>query len=204
MAIEAVGDDEENTAAGELRELLHDNDHGVPEKDGVAAGAVLLVPKGDARGDGGVQAALQNGGVRWFVVGGSDEGTIDGVDGDAVVRAERLCGPCGEALAEDREEGRLVAADIEKDGEGDGVVTFETDAVGAEEWAGVDVDVEGVGIDGGKRLEVGAEDEGGDLHETGVDVQDVARAVRRRGWGGLGWGGLGRGGLRGCGLGAEG
>ncbi len=111
------------------------------------------------------------------------------------MRTERLRGPCGEALAEDGEEGGLVAADVEKDGEGDGVVAFKTATVGAKEWAGVDADVEAVGIDGGKRLEGGAEDEGRDLDEAGVDVQGVAWVVGRRGWRGLRWCGL-----RGCGL----
>ncbi len=74
-----------------------------------------------------------------------------------------------------------VAAEVDEDGEGDGVVAFDLELGWVEDGAGVEADVESFARDGGDGAKLLGEDEGGDLDEVGVDVEGVGGGVWR--WG---------------------
>ena len=111
------------------------------------------------------------------VLEGTDESAVEGVDGDAILRVQVGGDEGCEGFAETVEENVLVAAGVEQDGEVDGVFAFAVHAGGVEGRAAVEGDVEVFERDRWELLEVGGDDERGDLDEIGVDVEGV--------WGGV-------------------
>ena len=132
-----------------------------------------------------VEGLLEAGGIYGgFIHDGVGKGAVHGVDGDVVVgvkgfRGRDLGGVEGvgnefcEVVNEGLDDGGLRAADVEQDGERDGVVAFDAHFCGVEDGAAIEGDVEFFAGDGRKLLEVFAEDDGGELHEVGVDVEGV-------------------------------
>ena len=163
--------------------MLHRDSDRVPKMHGAATGGVGFAAVRLWRTDGVIKILLEGGAGGWHIGGGLYHGAIDGVDGDVVLRFEGRGDPGGEGSTEGTKDVVFIAADVEEDGEGNGVVTFAANVGGAKAGAGIDADVELVRIDGGKFGAVVSEDEGGHLDEAGKNLKGVGMLVRL----GVGW-----------------
>jgi putative CocE/NonD family hydrolase len=183
LLVEAGGDDEESAAAGDGLEPADGQSGCVPEAEAGRAGGLRTI---DAMERGGVEDAddaLMECGLLWIEgVGEADDGAVDGEELDGVARGEEVRGEGGEGGVERVEDLLLVSGGVEDDGEGERVVAFDAHLGGVEGGAGVDAEDELVGGDVGQRGEGGTDDEGGDLDEVGVDVEDVGGGLLRGGW----------------------
>lgn len=152
ILIAAVGDDEEDAASGHGGEGFRDGSKSIPEMDGMGAVGTCLsgameLREGDGRVQGTGDAVAVGGGD---AIGCADEGAVDGVDGDVIVRLKRLVGEGHDGAPEGGLQIVGAATEIEQDGEIDGIVTFEAYVGGVKAWAGVEADVEPVEADGRK------------------------------------------------------
>ena len=130
--VDAVGDDEEDAAAGVVREVKGDADNSIPEVKLMGAGRFVLCSVkgggGEHGGDGGVKIDRAG----WNVLEGTDEGAVEGVEGDVILSVQVGGGEGREGFAETLEEDVLVAAGVEQDGGVDGVVALAVHPGGVE------------------------------------------------------------------------
>ena len=172
-ALVAGGDDEEDAPALLVGEVFGDAGDRVPEMEIAIASGLCFDAVQEGMREGGGYGELEVGAIDGGIECGADEAAIEGVESDVVVGLEELWVEFGEGVGEGADDVALRAAVVEEDGEGERVVALHAHAGGLEGRAAVERDEEFFAGDGRKRLEVGAEYDGGELHEVGVDVQRV-------------------------------
>jgi len=176
--IPAIGDDEQDAAARHVGKGASNSDHGVPEAQAIRAAGVV----GAVEVWGGkcvVDAGTKKRCAGWKVVGGADQGAVQSVEGNVVLRVEKTGRETGESDREVPHDGVMAVAGVDQDGEADRIIAFEAHLSGVEWRASVKTDVELCEGYGWERLMSLTEDERGDLDEVGVDVQRVGSGVLR-------------------------
>ena len=88
FAVVAVGYDEQNAAARELSHVLDNKIDGVSETDGVSTGTAGFGSMAERRCDGDIEIVPEHGWIWDLIVIRLQEGTVDGVDGDVILRLE--------------------------------------------------------------------------------------------------------------------
>ena len=178
-----IGDDEKDTAAGHIGQRAGDGNHGVPQAQALHAVGVAFGSVKVWGGERVIDAGAKEERAGRKVIGGADQGAVQGVDGDVVLWMEQAGRETGEREREVLHDGVVAVAGVDEDGEADGVVAFKAHLGGVEGGAGVEADVELCKGNGRERFASLAKNECGDLDEIGVDMKDVGSRIVLRGGG---------------------
>ncbi len=92
-AVISIGHDEQDAATGEMGELTHDGADGITQTFGVAAGGAALFAVRERRVDGRIEVVLENLGRGCLVVVGLEDGAVESIDRDVILRLERRGDP---------------------------------------------------------------------------------------------------------------
>jgi hypothetical protein len=171
-------------AARDLRLPPHEEVNRISKADGFGARGTRLLRMREGGSDGAIECGLKQCGDRRPVFGRLDEVAVERVDGKMVLGFERAGEPRGEVLTEGGKEIGGIVGDIDEDGDGEGVVAFETEGDGMKRATGVERNVDPLRIEWGREAASGKND-GGDLDEAGVEVEGVGGGVVICGLGGF-------------------
>jgi hypothetical protein len=174
LPIVAVGKHQNDPAAGQRGERAGNHGECVDERDAVAAGAGFAFAAMEFRL---VDRLIESGGKRravgWDVVGGADELAVERVDRDVIPGMQLIGRESRDGLMQGWKQVADVRAEVDQNGQRDGVVALEAHVGGAECGTAFEPHGEARRIEMLQGPVIGVEHESCQLHEVGVDVQHV-------------------------------